>query len=78
MKSETCKRHSMMQPVGTKTAADSAALPVMVGDDGCEGTHADPVTHQVNVFAEELFTPAAQKRDHQPQLPTSGSLSPAV
>lgn len=38
----------------------------MVGDDGCEGTHTDPVTHQVDMLAQELLTPAAQDRDHHP------------
>lgn len=36
----------------------------MVGDDGCEGTHTDPVTHQVDMLAQELLTPAAEDRNH--------------
>lgn len=50
----------------------------MVGDDSCEGTHADSVTHQVDVLAEELLTPAAQKRDYHPRLPVTVPLGPAV
>lgn len=60
-----------------RSAAGSASLPVVVGDDGCEGTHADPVAHQVDVLAEELFTPAAQNRDYHPQLPVTVPLGPA-
>lgn len=62
-----------MRPArGTGTAADSAALPVMVGDDGCEGTHADPVTHQVDVFAEELLTPAPRTESISPSCSYQG------
>lgn len=43
----------------------------MVGDDGCQRTYADPVTHQVDVLAQELLTPAAQDRDHHPPVPQS-------
>ncbi len=31
------------------------SVPVMVGDDGCEGSHTDPVTHQMNLVTEIIL-----------------------
>lgn len=58
----------------------SQALPVVVGDDGCEGAHADPVTHQVDVFAQEVLTPAARTETITPpsyNIPYNSATQPS-
>lgn len=53
-----------VQPPSSGSATLRARLrprgrsPVVVGDDGCQGAHTDPVAHEVHMLAQELLEPA--------------------
>ena len=44
------------------TPSPRGPSPVVVGDDGRQSAHANPVAHEVNVLAQELLEPAVMRQ----------------
>lgn len=49
-------------PPPRATPSPRGPSPVMVGDDGRQSAHANPVAHEVNVLAQELLEPATMRQ----------------
>ena len=48
----------------------------MIGDDGGERSHADPVAHQMNLLAQEVLHPAGTTEDRRDTEDTADTRSP--